>query len=409
VWTVGEEGIFHFDGTAWDKQDEPSEYLGFQAVWASGAADAWAIGFEGWFRFDGQSWTMQWNEELFFLSMGIWGARADAVWAVGFGGIGFFDGNEWEVQYMATGKGLLKVHGSSTSDVWAVGMESPPMHFNGTSWAAPAQDLPQVDLYAVSGDRAGGLWAVGNLGTILRRKDGDWSVVPSGTLKRLRGVWAVAADDAWAVGMNQTVLRWNGVEWSPAYDNDPRYDLYSVWATGTEVWAVGEDRVLHFDGTTWHDDHVPPDFEEAGYLMAVWGWTANDVWAVGEYVYRWNGSSWTIVYNDNWDELYAIWGAAADDVWMAGSDYEIIHFDGTNFQSHTVQPGDDSYYYLGICGTGASDLWVVGEFGAMARGNGTQWNCQAPFHTRQLNACWGEPGKGVWAVGERGAILWRKP
>lgn len=63
-----------------------------------------------------------------------------------------------------------------------------------------------------------------------------------------------------------------------------------------DVWAVGDDGVaLHFDGTQW----TKVTSGTSQNLRAVWGATSSDVWVVGEggIVLRWNGTSLSPVAN----------------------------------------------------------------------------------------------------------------
>ena len=58
--------------------------------------------------------------------------------------------------------------------------------------------------------------------------------------------------------------------------------LFGVWGTSpSDVFAVGDGTILHYDGSSWSEMNVPeidgviPDF------TGVWGASSSDVFAVG--------------------------------------------------------------------------------------------------------------------------------
>jgi hypothetical protein len=125
-------------------------------------------------------------------------------------------------------------------------------------------------------------WSVGTYNadyhdwTLIERWDGtSWQVVPSpnpagSNHNILRGVTALAPDDAWAVGSYKPagggtrtlVLHWDGVVWSlvPSVDPSTYSELWSisaesknsVWAVGHHYAAVGQQAPIeHWDGIRW--------------------------------------------------------------------------------------------------------------------------------------------------------------
>jgi hypothetical protein len=79
-------------------------------------------------HYDGGAWTMVELDRDFVGDLGaVWGPAADDLWAVGSAGaIAHFDGDAWhQVAHQRIGAPYLRqfvaVHGSSSTDVWAVG------------------------------------------------------------------------------------------------------------------------------------------------------------------------------------------------------------------------------------------------------------------------------------------------
>ena len=103
-----------------------------------------------------------------------------------------------------------------------------------------------------------------------------WSSVASGTTQVLFGVWGSSPSDVWAVG-NAAVLHYNGSRWSSLPIGASQV-AYGVWGTSpTNVWVVGNDGTpLHYDGTNWARGATLPILS----LQKVWGTSPSNVWAV---------------------------------------------------------------------------------------------------------------------------------
>jgi hypothetical protein len=157
---------------------------------------------------------------------------------------------------------------------------------------------------------------------------------------------------------------------------------------------------------------------------AIWGFSANDVWAVsdGGLILHYDGSSWTSQTMGTFD-LNAIWGAAPDDIWIVGDGGTLLHYDGTAWSP--VQSG--TQLSLGwIWGTSTGDVWIVGDQGTVMHyagpdagagwvavdvpvptqfpdgGVGPAGDGDAPI---DLGAVWTDAANDVWIVGDAGVIL----
>ncbi len=309
---------------------------------------------------------------------------ANDVWAVGTNNsqtlTEHWNGTAWSVVPSAdvrsgASDALLGVAAIASNDVWAVGKvntTTPPLieHWNGTSWRlvkAPNQD---GFLNAVSAVSTNDVWAVGNFvsgfeQTLIEHWNGrKWSVVPSPSpdtnFNTLNGVIAVSANDVWAVGFTHSSL------------------------------GIDQTLVEHWDGTSWS---VVPSPNETGtitnQLYAVAAASANDVWAVGEWVNgstteslieHWDGTSWSLVTNPGAGQLTGIAIVSPTEIWAVGS--QLINF--TNFETLIEQWNGTSWTVVSSPNPGAnSDIlngasadptsgqsWAVGDF-ADPSGGGT--------------------------------------
>src|SRR5258706_2462232 len=97
--------------------------------------------------------------------------------------------------------------------------------------------------------------------------------------------------------------------------------LQSVWgSSGTDVFAVGEGTILHYDGAAWHPMTVP---STSVLYQAVWGSGPADVYAVGSVgnigiVDHYDGTAWSNVVSSGSAFFNGVWGTSASDVWFVG-------------------------------------------------------------------------------------------
>ncbi len=86
--------------------------------------------------------------------------------------------------------------------------------------------------------------------------DGDsWKTVVSNTMRELRGVFGLSANDIWAVGDSGTVLHYTGGQWTTAISNTS-VSLHGVWAAGAaDVYAVGVGSTIQHCEVAGPDSH----------------------------------------------------------------------------------------------------------------------------------------------------------
>jgi hypothetical protein len=122
------------------------------------------------------------------------------------------------------------------------------------------------------------------------------------------------------------ILRYDGSGWTEVVPAEPDLLFSGVWsAAPNDAFAVGQlgqaAAVYHFDGAAWTAMTVPP----VGPLLDVWGTSGTDVYAVGEgTILHYDGSSWTEVQTTA-ARLTGVWGSSAADVFVVGGDGTILH------------------------------------------------------------------------------------
>ena len=177
--------VFHYDGVAWARMDNPADELPTLAgIWGSSSTDVYAVGtdqlaspFAGAIlHLEGGRWTPVLEEPDLTLTS-VWGSSASDVFAAGFtvtqhddefivaGAIRHFDGTAWTPMTIPNTGLLNDVWGSSARDVFAVGDEGTILHYDGTAWTATTPT--DRTLLGVWGSTPADVFAVGNAGTIL--------------------------------------------------------------------------------------------------------------------------------------------------------------------------------------------------------------------------------------------------
>jgi hypothetical protein len=237
---------------------------------------------------------------------------------------------------------------------------------------------------------------------------GGWCVGYDTSGVSFNAVWAGGAE-VWAVGSSGNMAHFDGNAWSCCgwgYGDSGfpiSNPLYGVWGSKpTDVWAVGQSSLLHWDGNVWVDETPQNTF-----LYSVWGNAANDVWAVGSggQVAHWDGTAWQNVPSGAFGALYAVSGRGAGDVWAVGDTGTAIHWNGHAWSS--AGAGLESVATLrGVATLGPANAWAVEEGGDVVHWDGCTWSKVASFPGSFLRAIWARSATDIWAVGQGvGAFL----
>jgi len=306
----------------------------------------------------------------------------------------------------------------------------------------PGPVEPGTALEDVHGTSATDVWAVGGNGInpVIEHFDGvAWSVVPSPSVRAsLSGVRAFASDDAWAVGTGGLVgeafaEHWDGTEWKVV--EVPQLGTYSALygidgTSGSDVWAAGyyfTDQGIkalaeHWDGTAWTVvpmDDVSPLLNIMHSVEAI---APDDVWAVGyqEITFdvnqplaeHWDGTAWTAVPVDppppaNANSFLDVSASSSTDVWTVGTygdSFPLMeHWDGTAWKRY---PAPVHHIAWGVAAISPTNAWVggSGEFRATSwHWNGGAWSVAGTPKVTPAAAVIADlvalSDRDIWAVG----------
>lgn len=166
-----------------------------------------------------------------------------------------------------TGTGTVHaIWGSSAGNLWLAvdNSQTKPwqtaLTLHGTPADGGALAFDEVDsqssdiLESIHGSSPSDVWAVGTGGAIRHITPGDtrWQVVSSPTKARLHAVFAIGPNDVWAAGDSGTILHYDGKSFTPSTAQFPigkKPALYGIWGSGpNDVWVVGDAVALHYTG-----------------------------------------------------------------------------------------------------------------------------------------------------------------
>ncbi len=115
----------------------------------------------------------------------------------------------------------------------------------------------------------------------------------------------------------------NTTSWSSIVLAFVTYSSFSgVWGSASsDVWAVGCDIVVRFDGMAWTR-------QAPMCLRGIWGTSKDNVWSVGAGIFHWNGIAWseTLLRVIQYKDLNRVWGTSESDIWAVGKDGTTLHY-----------------------------------------------------------------------------------
>ncbi|HSB01178.1 MAG TPA: fibronectin type III domain-containing protein, partial [Anaerolineales bacterium] len=250
---------------------------------------------------DGTSWTPD-SPDLPSTSWtsgelhGVWGSSLSNVYAVGYGGgngftnmplISHWDGTNWTSQGLTLPGGYTHAY---LVDIWGYVGTSTHIYAAGRGLDASANDKPLL-YHSTNGTT----WT--SITLLLPTTDWVWG--------KLDGIWGSGPDDIYAVGTGNNgsmvaplIYHWNGSVWNSSEPSLPATTwnsgyLYSVWGIGADVYAAGygynakpgvtmtSPLVYRKTSNGWIASSYPPSGWASGHFQSIWGYGANNVYAVG--------------------------------------------------------------------------------------------------------------------------------
>jgi hypothetical protein len=196
VWAGGSGASFaetaYFNGSTWKFHFTLAAGT-ITGIWGTAADDVWFVAAVDTLQhFSGGTMTVADLDASVQPGAGVWGATPDSYWPGGLNGqLLYFDGGVWDVATVLPST-IKTLWGTSDDDFWAV-TDGGVLHFTqgGTQWV---QSVPStVQINAVHGSSASNVWAVGGQASLLHWDGGAWTAVTpavSGVRGYLNGIAA---------------------------------------------------------------------------------------------------------------------------------------------------------------------------------------------------------------------------
>ena len=211
VYTVGRNGtILHCNGSKWTSV-EGGVRTSLFGIWGSSTSDVFAVGQSGTIvHYDGKSWNVM-TSGISKSLCGVWGSSANDVFAVGIGGVILhYDGSNWKLMTgPAPAVNLYAVWGTSETHVFAVGQVGTVLSYDGKVWSSIYRD-PIRYFDGIWGSSSSDVYAVGvgieQEENILHYDGNKWISMDSRNAAIVRGIWGSSRTNIFAVG-RPTILQ----------------------------------------------------------------------------------------------------------------------------------------------------------------------------------------------------------
>lgn len=379
----------------------------------------------------GTEYDWSWSRPREIWPTSIWEAEDGTVWLADIDGrVLSFDGRAW-LEHDTGADTLLHSIWTSGDHVYAVGDEGLILHYDGAAWSSTSAPYP-VELWEVWGTGPDDVWAVGHAGTLLHLTDGEWQYHATDNFETLYAVWGTGDDDVYFGGDHGALYHFDGETIAPlqtdiastiwdllGLDNGHLYVAAGdVWVREAETWTrLYEDRYCYTLAAI--DDKlyvrwggflgqlvdntlvVVPD--QPGTACRWLGRSRGDrILTVGELgsVYAFQ-NEWATLRRGELIRLGAIEGTGASDIYAVGQEGVVLHYDGQEWlREHS---GTDRDLYAVWC-SDTGRVFAVGYDVITTRTHGS-WAVESSVDDHWLRAVWGLADDDVYAGGMSGIIL----
>lgn len=228
--------------------------------------------------------------------------------------------------------------------------------------------------------------------------------------------FAFSASDRFNVSTASTssIQHFDGATWT-AFTATPATTFTRIHGIASnDVWVVGDSingtgaQIRHYTtGTSFTAVSAGAAGRGTTNLKGVFATSSSRIYAVGAagLIIRTidGGTTWSTMTSGTASQLNAIWGASDTDIWAVGNAGAVTHWDGANWTATT----SGAQALLGVWGSSGSDIWAVGNSGTIRRCTGgppCTWAAATSNTTANLTDVYGASSSAVWAVGSQATI-----
>ncbi len=260
------------------------------------------------------------------------------------------------------------------------------------------------DLYAINNYHVltNAISAAGSNGTILEHSESGWSEISVGPDVTFRGVSEfgnLACGDNGAIYYNDFESGWTDLGYSNV---SPWNDMDGF--SPDEIYAANGDTLMKWDGTDWEPLAA---LAYSSGIIAIHAVSSDEIWVVSRdesgfdnYVYVWNGSTFSFSNQTSMNPFNSIWcDAAGDTILVAAGNGVVFRKAGLLWEELTADASRRHLYDLD--GTSAHDIYAVGQDGLIVHFDGSGWT-EMSSGKATLRAI-----DGPVAVGDDGLVMRR--
>ena len=270
-------------------------------------------------------------------------------------------------------------------------------------------------------------WAVGdspNGGLLMHYARNKWASIatPAGMqdLDSLIGIALDSSEDGWVIGANPKQVvngrdtagillhMTNGV-WQVTDRELPSIPRALALDGANDGWLAGDDGlVMHYDGTTWHQQSLPTEFSNMSFTaLSLVG--PHDIWLADVFgnIAHYDGHQWTRTQLGNHDVSVTAFAMTSDlSGWafmnQIGSSQTVALHDVAGEWLPVQLPQNKGLTGLALSSDATG--WAVGGGGTILKLQDGTWSAQSSATSSILNAVASTDGAAV-AVGQNGVIV----
>lgn len=231
--------------------------------------------------------------------------------------------------------------GSPGASVWAVGSDGLVLVLRGDQFVPGPLAPTDADLFGIAG-AGDSIYVVGADGVALRWRDGLWEDLLCPAARDLLSISCPSSDECFAVGRGGTIAHYLDGVWD-LQDAGVSWDLFGVLSeVNGGTWIVGAfGSLFELSGSVWVSSQIAGSVSSMKDIYRAPDGTLVAVGSRGTIVKREPGSTrWQQqLSNETYEpgrDLYSITGTSSTDMWAVGDSGAIIHFDGTHWELSTV-------------------------------------------------------------------------
>ena len=264
--------------------------------------------------------------------------------------------------------GLTAVSSSGTAVVWAVGEGGTVLESRGGDFGRVTTNIPIDNFVSVSSSLSGldSFYLLSNAGVYVRNSAAAPLYSCGQTVgSSLRSVAGSYSSQAYIVGDGGFIAMQSGTKCQPMVSPTAQ-NLNGVSTNGNSVIAVGDvGTIVRYEPVSgWALNGSPT----TNRLRAVAFAGSQTAWAVGSAgtILRLTGTTWMPSYSGVTSDLYAVYARSTNDVWAVGDAGTVLHFDGTSWLP-LVLPAGSRANLRGVVARSSSDVWMIGAAGEAFR------------------------------------------